>query len=58
VDDAAFPSGEIRGQLTIPLGVPALSVESMALLSALLACAGVARQRIHARSGGRRARDV
>jgi hypothetical protein len=58
VDDAAFPSGEIRGQLTIPLGVPALSVESMALLGALLACAGVARQRIHAGSGSRRARDV
>ncbi len=57
LDDAAFPSGEIRGQLTIPRVAPALSVESLALLGALLACAGVARQKIQARSGWRRAQD-
>ncbi len=58
MDDAAFPSGEIRGQLTIPSVVPALSVESLALLVALLACAGVARRRIQARPGWRRAQDI
>ena len=58
MDDAAFPSGEIRGQLAIPSVVPALPVESTALLGVLLAWASVARQRIQARSGGSRAQDV
>jgi hypothetical protein len=58
MDDAAFPSGEIRGQLTLPSVVPTLTPEALAGLGALLGCAGVALQRIRARFPPRRAPDA
>ncbi len=58
MDDAAFPSGEIRGQLTLPSVVPALTPEALAWLGALLGCAGVALQRMRTRSLRHRAQDA
>jgi hypothetical protein len=48
VDDATFPSGEIRGQLTLPVPTPAVPEWGVACLAALLGCAGVGSRRCRA----------
>ena len=42
VDDALFPAGEIRGQVTAPAATPALAPVAIGALGAALAAAGVA----------------
>jgi hypothetical protein len=54
VDDTAFPSGEIRGQLTLPAPTPAAPGWVVACLAVLLGWRGVASRRPRAPFGTRR----
>ena len=55
IDDAAFPAGEIRGQLTVATPIPALPPGALALLAAAICGAGIAALRRSDRNASRRA---